>query len=221
MRDYFLLNVLSFIVFAEEKKLYNYLIINSSLKHNGNIRGIERGNKMTRQEEEIKTIRERTLKIKLSDADCKRIADKAGINGMTVAELLQHFIGDLVDGTYSSGSDERELAEEWFERSCSGITEEESLLSHLISWGYDPNDYIDALENIADAEKAKVESKEHPEKYDEEELSFIDGDIEQWNEDLSEMRNGWEPSYKPDMQKEVEKIKLWIKELEELEDDEN
>lgn len=68
------------------------------------------------QKKEIETIKERTIKLNLSDADCERIAEKAGKHGITVSTLLENFIGDLVDGTYSNGSDERYRAEQWFER---------------------------------------------------------------------------------------------------------
>lgn len=65
---------------------------------------------MTEQEKEIKTIRPRSIILNLSNADVKRISEKAEIAGLTVAELLQSFIGDLVNGTYSNGSDERQRA---------------------------------------------------------------------------------------------------------------
>lgn len=68
------------------------------------------------QKKEIETIRERTFKLRLSDADVKRLFEKAGEAGMSVSELLQNFIGDLVDGTYSNGSDERMYADQWFDR---------------------------------------------------------------------------------------------------------
>ncbi len=61
-------------------------------------------------QEEMATIKERSISLKLSDADCERLLKKAAMCGLTVAELLQNFIGDLVDGTYSNGSDERMLA---------------------------------------------------------------------------------------------------------------
>lgn len=69
-----------------------------------------------RQEAEIKTIKERNFKLKLSDADVERLFIKAGRAGLTVSELLENFIGDLVDGTYSNGGDERDCAERWFNR---------------------------------------------------------------------------------------------------------
>lgn len=47
------------------------------------------------QQEEIETIRSRTIEVKLSDADVKRISEKAAAHGLTVGELIENFIGDL------------------------------------------------------------------------------------------------------------------------------
>lgn len=64
------------------------------------------------QKKEIETIRERKITVKLSDADCDRLARKCGEHGLTIGELIENFVGDLVGGTYSNGSDERDYAEE-------------------------------------------------------------------------------------------------------------
>lgn len=71
-------------------------------------------NERERQEQEIATIKEREVKINLSAADMRRLWKKAGSVGMTAGELLASFIGDLVCGTYSNGSDERMYAQQWF-----------------------------------------------------------------------------------------------------------
>ena len=55
------------------------------------------------QKNEIETIKPRTITVNLSDADVKRLAEKSGEGGLTISELLENFIGDLVDGTYSNG----------------------------------------------------------------------------------------------------------------------
>lgn len=47
------------------------------------------------QQEEIETIRSRTIEVKLSDADVKRISEKAAAHGLTVGELIENFIGDF------------------------------------------------------------------------------------------------------------------------------
>ena len=100
------------------------------------------------QKKEIKTIKERKITVKLSDKDCNRLARKCGKHGLTVGELIENFIGDLVGGTYSNGSDERDYAERWFERCWFGMFQEPTLLNHLLCFGYDPEDYLDLLDNI-------------------------------------------------------------------------
>lgn len=58
------------------------------------------------QRKEIETIKKRQIKLELSDADCDRLARKCGEYGLTIGELIENFVGDLVDGTYSNGSDD-------------------------------------------------------------------------------------------------------------------
>lgn len=100
------------------------------------------------QKKEIETIRERKITVKLSDADCDRLARKCGEHGLTIGELIENFVGDLVGGTYSNGSDERDYADQWFERCWFGMFPEPTLLNHLLNRGYDPEDYLELLDNI-------------------------------------------------------------------------
>lgn len=101
-----------------------------------------------RQIEEIKTIKERTVTLNLSDSDCERISRLAGEHSLTVGELLTNFIGDLVGGTYSNGSDERDKANEWFERCWFGMFPEETLLRHLLLLGHDVDDFLTACDEL-------------------------------------------------------------------------
>ena len=99
------------------------------------------------QQREISTIKPRTVSLKLSDADCERIAKKAGAAGITVSELLENFIGDLVCGTYSNGSDERDYALQWYERCGFGMFPDATLIRYLIEdWQEDT--FIEDLEEI-------------------------------------------------------------------------
>lgn len=112
------------------------------------------------QQEEIETIRSRTIEVKLSNADVKRISEKAAAHGLTVGELIENFIGDLVCGTYSNGSDERMYAEQWFERCWFGMFPDYTFLKYLIEqWGLDEvieawEDIENSQETIADTEKS-------------------------------------------------------------------
>lgn len=100
------------------------------------------------QANEIKTIKERTITLKLSDADCERITIKAGTDGQTVAKLLENFIGDLVGGTYSNGSDERDMANQWYERCWFSWRNEKTLLHHLLTWGHDIDDFLTVYDEL-------------------------------------------------------------------------
>lgn len=102
---------------------------------------------MTEQQREIETIRERTIKIALSDADCERIAERAGSANMTVGELLGQFIGDLVCGTYSNGSDERDMARSWYDRCWFGAFPDRTFLAYLVG-EYVLQDYEDTKAQI-------------------------------------------------------------------------
>lgn len=165
-----------------------------------------------KQQKEIKTIRERSITVKLSDADCDRLARKCGEYGLTIGALIENFIGDLVGGTYSNGSDERDLADQWFERCWFGMFPEQTLLNHLLGWGYDPEDYLEYLDNIEAAKEEKKYLEEHPEEADGEDTSYLDDDIAYWQDELRDMRGDWNPDGEPNMDEELERIKKWVKE---------
>lgn len=168
------------------------------------------------EQKENETIRERNISVKLSDDDCKKITDVCGRCGLSVGELLASFIGDLVGGTYSNGSDERMYADRWFERCGFEMIAEPTLLQHLLCWGYEPEDYLDVLDNIETAKNDKKYLEEHPEEADEEEASYIDDDIADWEEELKDMRADWKPKKEPNMDEEIEHIKKWCEERKEL-----
>lgn len=168
------------------------------------------------QKKEIETIRERKITVKLSDADCDRLAKKCGEYGLTIGELIENFVGDLVGGTYSNGSDERMYADKWFECCWFGMSPKPTLLHHLLCWGYDPEDYLELLDNIETAEEEKKYLEEHPEEADEEEASYLDDDIAYWKEELKSRRKDWKPEKEPNMDEEIELIKKWVKEREDF-----
>lgn len=105
-----------------------------------------------KQRIEIETIKGRNIEIKLSDADVQKLWEKAGSVGISVSELLESFVGDLVDGTYSNGSDERDLANEWFDRCGFGMFPENTFLRFLIQ-NDNVEDFMELFINIEDSEK--------------------------------------------------------------------
>lgn len=125
------------------------------------------------QKKEIETIKERKITVRLSDADCDRLARKCGEYGLTIGELIENFVGDLVGGTYSNGSDERDYANKWFERCWFGMFPEETLLKFLLCTGYDV--YDDFLEIIDDIENEYAELEDYKKDqsvFDEEEIGL-------------------------------------------------
>lgn len=86
---------------------------------------------------------------------------------------------------------------------------EPTLLNHLLCFGYDPEDYLDLLDNIETAQEDKKYFEEHPEEADEE-AKYIDDDIADWEEKLKDMREGWKPEKEPNMDEEIQLIKKWV-----------
>lgn len=170
-----------------------------------------------KQEQEIKTIAERTVTIRLSDADCERIARKAGRVGMSVGELLGSFIGDLIGGTYSHGSEEEMRAEEWFDRCGFDYPAGDRLLNYLLETSYDIGDFITVCDEIEyykkhpkEYAKEKAEAKEKGDDYlwfEKEYKQFIEEYV-----DIYKLHNRKEP----DMNKEVKICRKWYQDLEEL-----
>lgn len=138
------------------------------------------------QQEEIKTIRKRTLELELSDADVKRISEKAGAHGLTVGKLLESFIGDLVCGTYSNGSDERDLAGQWFERCWFGMFPDFTFLHYLIEWGGGVENVLELWDDIQSGKEEIADMEAHPEDYEPDEKAAMQEDMGYWQEQLSD-----------------------------------
>lgn len=90
---------------------------------------------------EIASISNRPVTLRLSDEDCERLARKAGEVGLTVEDLLQDFIGDLVNGTYSNGSDGQMQAQQWFDRVGFEDQADKTFLRWLLKHG-DIDDFL-------------------------------------------------------------------------------
>ena len=170
------------------------------------------------QEREIATIRERKIEIKLSDADCDRISELCGEHNITVAELLENFIGDLVGGTYSNGSDERDFARQWFDRCWFSMFPETTLLNWLLNIGYDVyDDFLDVIDDIQNGYAELEDYKKDPSVYDEEEIEYLRNDIEDWEHQIAEIKADFRKENKDaDWEKEVENVLRWWQECEAL-----
>lgn len=174
------------------------------------------------QEKEIATIRPKKITLELSEADCERISKLCGEHNLTVGELLKNFIGDLVDGTYSNGSDERMYAREWFDRCWFGAFPEKTLLNYLLTnWEMSVEDFLGLLDNLNTAYADYEEYKKNPTDFNEEEVEYIKEDIEDSEKELSELKESFlkyckDESPVPDWEQEVEKVKAWAEEMERM-----
>ncbi|MGL5253991.1 MAG: molecular chaperone GrpE [Brevinema sp.] len=168
--------------------------------------------KVERQKEEIETIKERTITLKLSDADCERISNLAGKSGLSVGEFLASFIGDLVDGTYSNGSDERDRANQWYERCWFSHRydgeEDSELLGFMLNWGHDVDDFLTAIDE-------KDYYAEHPEEY--EELKEKNKTWLWFEDDIENVTKPYlEKNPKADIKAEIEKCRKWLADLQKM-----
>jgi hypothetical protein len=163
------------------------------------------------QQEEIATIRPRQITVNLSDADCERISVLAGSCGVTVSDLLENFIGDLVYGTYSNGSDEREYANKWLERTWipyNGTWQEStSLLYHLLN-------NSESVDLFLDAWNEKCNFEQHPEDY-EEEMATGD-DFDWWTDRIEYALQGWKRDDSVSFDDEIKACEQWLSDFKKL-----
>lgn len=161
------------------------------------------------QEKEIATIRKREVELLLSDADIKRLWEKAGEVGMTAGELLTSFIGDLVGGTYSNGSDERMYANKWLERCGFSYTAEKTFLRFLLEYGeletliYNYNEIIECKEALVELEARTEKDEEDLEEIEnlKEEIPYRQGSIDQTYNDFVSWCNGEHKGFDEEMKK--------------------
>lgn len=99
---------------------------------------------------------ERQIALKLSEKDYKGLLYKAARCGLSVGELLEAFVGDLVDGQASSGSDERMYIAQWFNRCrfSNGWDQPRTYLHYLLQQG------LEAAEKAAEDWRYLKETRE-------------------------------------------------------------
>lgn len=73
-----------------------------------------------------------TFELELLPEEIERLFEKAGKAGRLPEDLLADFIADITGGARAGGSDEKELAEKWFERRAG--YPENAFLSYLMNF---------------------------------------------------------------------------------------
>lgn len=104
----------------------------------------------------------RTVTLDLLDEDAKCIFNMAAENGLTVAELIENFLGDLACGNRRNGSDECDRARSWFDRCWFGMFPEYTFTHFLLSnWQMEyflsdlefMDDMLDGIQEAEDEEE--------------------------------------------------------------------
>lgn len=80
-------------------------------------------------------IKDRTIVIRLSDQDAMNLMDYAAESGMTINQLIENFIYDLVGSKHSNGWDERLYALNWYRRCGFERCEENTFAQYLLKSG--------------------------------------------------------------------------------------
>ncbi len=156
-----------------------------------------------RQKKENEAIKARKITVKLPEEDYERVIRNYEKFGIDESEMIEKFIGDMIA------------------RCGFAMFQKSTLLNHLLCEGYDPEDYLVALETIENDEDIKRDIEKHPPKgYSEKEigelLQKININMDTWKAEESDMRKGWKPEKETNMDEELEIIKKWVKEKNQL-----
>ncbi len=143
------------------------------------------------------------LHLNLNKEDAKSLCEKAGSVGLNAEELLESFIGDLIYGERTNGSDERMYADMWFDR-CQPNFTCESFLGFLVRFGL----LEDTLEGWYELNRLKCAADT-----DDEDAEWIDSLQEELNELFREYQ---EEAFCPEdkiLKRAMDKAAAWKKSM--------
>lgn len=105
-------------------------------------------------------MKRKMIELELSKNDAREFCTLAASKGLTVSELLEGFICDLIEGEKTSGSDERQLAAEYLERRCSGQYSGRSytLLQYLLEEQI-AETYSEAIQSIKELKRLQIDAE--------------------------------------------------------------
>lgn len=141
----------------------------------------------------------RLVPVRISDKDLKILAEKCGRDGITVQELFEVFVGDLIGGVFYSGSDEGMYADQWYDRHGFSWMNEGCLLSHLLEYGS-----ASAVEDFLDAWGERAYYKDHPEEIEEDRW---------WEEEIKEALEGFK---REPIEDDIKYVRGWLDEFRRL-----
>ena len=171
------------------------------------------------------TIKTWDFKLMLSNKDMKKFYELAYTNGVTPEEILQGFICDLICGTQTRGSDERDLAEQYFDRCCYHFEAGFTFLSWLLNEGN-----LEVMDNyLHDKEIIEEDIKWYQD--NPEDLEENPNDLDNLKQDLATTEKGIADLYNKyveekkrrnespqDLQEGLDEVKAYLQELERIKD---
>lgn len=151
---------------------------------------------------------QRKIVLKIPEEDVKSLCRKAGRVGLSVSDLLENFVADLVGSdTRSNGSDERMYADSWFDRCWFSIEPDQTFLSYLMDW-YSVSDTVSTWDTLKE-----LRQLDEPDEYDKEEIEYL-------TEEINELFKAYQETcrYATDkaVEEGMEKVLKWNEEREAL-----
>ena len=161
--------------------------------------------------------KERGFTMLLSDKEAERLYIKASLAGMTIGQLMESFAQDLICGSQTNGSDERDLANMWYDRCVfcvpSGFLH--YTLSHEGESGV--RGLVERWENLKEAEKRLAGGLE--EFWDQEDMDAEAEGVRQGRLELEEDYRRYEDREGrkgPGLEEEIRDLTQWLGDLEAL-----
>ena len=168
---------------------------------------------------EVNTVKEKNISIRLSETDCDKLSKLCGENGLTVSSLIEAFVGDLTDGTYSNGSDEQYVARQWFDRCGFAMMSEDTLLKYFLRNDhiYDTDYFLEIMDEIKSIGATLKEYETNPEMFDREKIELEKNDLEAYREDYDKIYKEFVEEFKKkhpaaDIEKEIQAMREWQEE---------
>lgn len=149
----------------------------------------------------------RNMTLILPDDDIDALCKKAGKYQLTVSQLIENFISDLIEGSKTNGSDERMYAQQWLERCWFSTLSEKTFLSYLIDF-----DQIDSVIEMWE-ELQYYKRQDELDEYAKEEKEVLQEELEEMFKDYREWYSEPEDATLEDG---MEKVAAWSKEREGL-----
>lgn len=156
-----------------------------------------------------------TIQVNLPEEDALCFAKKAGAYGLTVGQLIENFIADLICGEFSNGSDERMYAHLWFDRCGFSMFPDRTFLHYLIEYGM----VKEMLSLWADLQEAKSDIAYYEKKPDKAEPGEVEETMEYLQAIQEQIDQHWNrycqmktESPKGTLEEEMEKVLAWQEE---------